>query len=96
MPRGDAARCAAVMTDDGEGQDSSLAGDSGNDTYNDGIDGALDTIPDTGGQGTIFLGGQFLTGGTATWQTTTPASWYGADLTYRRDGNEAMETRSPS
>jgi Ca2+-binding RTX toxin-like protein len=76
----------------GEGQDS-LEGGLGNDVYIEGIDGAIDTLLDTDGQGSVRLGGQLLTGGTAAYQTTQPASWYNGNLTYRRDGNDLLVIR---
>ena len=74
----------------GAGRDTLLGG-TGNDKYIEGIDGAIDTIKDTDGQGSITFGGAALAGGTATYQTTQPASWYsanesGAEITYRCDG----------
>ena len=80
----------------GQGRDTLLGG-TGNDTYIEGIDGAIDTTRDTDGQGSITFDGVILAGGTATYQNaswnTSPVSWYstngyGAQLTYRRDGND--------
>jgi Ca2+-binding RTX toxin-like protein len=73
----------------GAGQDY-LAGGIGDDTYIEGIDGAVDTILDADRQGTIIFDGAILAGGTATYQTTQPVSWYDGNLTYRRDGNDLL------
>ena len=74
----------------GAGRDTLLGG-TGNDKYIEGVDGAIDTIKDTDGQGEIFFAGAILAlaGGTAPYQEETePVSWYSANLTYRRDGKD--------